>query len=169
MNGDNKMNGKTLVVYFSAYGTTKLAAEMIAEKIGADLTEIVPAKAYDSNRDHYNALAAYAKKEHDENQRPAIQNDIHIEDYDTIFVGYPMWWYTMPMIMYTFFDLYDFSGKNIIPFNAHMGSGDGGTYSTIKKLEPNAKLISGLPLSMQDIERGRIESKVSSWLKKVGY
>lgn len=163
------MNGKTLVVYFSVYGTTKDVAEMIAAKTGSDLIEIVPAKEYDSNRDNYNELAAYAKKEHYEDERPAIQNDIQIEDYDTIFVGYPMWWYTMPMIMYTFFDMYDFSGKKIIPFNAHLGSRDGGTYATISKLEPNATVLSGLPLSMQDIENGRIESKVSSWLKTVGY
>ena len=120
---------KKLVLYFSVYGTAKKVAEEIARQTGADLTEIIPETPYDSNRDNYNALAAYAKKEHDEDMRPAIKNDINIADYDTIFIGYPMWWYTFPMIIYTLFDKYDFSGKTIIPFNTHMGSHDGGTYT----------------------------------------
>ncbi len=83
--------------------------------------------------------------------RPAIKNDINIADYDTIFIGYPMWWYTFPMIIYTLFDKYDFSGKTIIPFNTHMGSADGGTYDTIRELEPNATVImNGLPVEMKN-------------------
>ena len=120
--------GKELVVYFSVYGTAKIVAEEIAKQTGADIVEIEPVIPYDSNREHYNALARIAKKEHDEDQRPAIKNKIDIDSYDTIYIGYPMWWYTFPMIIYTFFDKYDFSGKTIIPFNTHMGSGDGGTY-----------------------------------------
>ena len=112
---------KELVVYFSVYGTAKIVAEEIAKQTGADIAEIEPVAPYDSNRDHYNALARLAKKEHDENLRPAIKNEIDIENYDRIYIGYPMWWYTFPMIIYTFFDKYDFSGKTIIPFNTHMG------------------------------------------------
>ena len=131
---------KELVVYFSVYGTAKIVAEEIAKQTGADITEI--------------ALARLAKKEHDEDQRPAIKNEIDIEGYDRIYIGYPMWWYTFPMIIYTFFDKYDFSGKTIIPFNTHMGSGDGGTYDTIRKLEPKAKVLTGLPVEMRDAENG---------------
>ena len=101
------------------------------------------------------------------NARPAIKNEIPVRDYDTIFVGYPMWWYTFPMIMYTFFDKYDFSGKTIVPFNTHMGSGDGGTYRTIKELEPDANVLAGLPLEMSDAERGNAKA-VSQWLQKLG-
>ena len=89
---------KKLVLYFSVYGTAKKVAEEIARQTGADLTEIIPETPYDSNRDNYNALAAYAKKEHDEDMRPEIKNDINIADYDTVFIGYPMWWYTFPML-----------------------------------------------------------------------
>ena len=159
---------KNLVLYFSVYGTAKIVAEEIAKQTGAELVEIEPAVPYDSNRDHYNALAAYAKKEHDEDQRPAIKNDIDISGYDNIFIGYPMWWYTFPMIIYTLFDKYDFAGKTIIPFNTHMGSGDGGTYKTIRELEPNAKVLEGLPVEMKAAENGP-EKAVSRWLKNIGF
>ena len=154
---------KSLVLYFSVYGSAKAVAEEIAKQTGADLQEIIPVKPYDSNRANYNSLAAYAKKEHDENMRPEIKNEINIENYDNIFIGYPMWWYTFPMIIYTLFDKYDFSGKTIIPFNTHMGSSDGGTYKTIAELEPNAKVLKGLPVEMSAAERGS-ETAVKKWL-----
>ena len=157
---------KALVVYFSVYGTAKKTAEEIALQTGADLMEIEPAVPYDSNRDHYNALAKLAKQEHDIDARPAIRNEIPVQDYDTIFVGYPMWWYTFPMIIYTFFDKYDFSGKTIIPFNTHMGSGDGGTYDTIRELEPKAIVLTGLPVEMRDAENGPAKA-VEKWLKSL--
>ena len=157
---------KELVVYFSVYGTAKIVAEEIARQTGADIEEIVPEVPYDSNRDHYEALAKYAKKEHDENKRPAIKNDIDIASYDRIYIGYPMWWYTFPMIIYTFFDKYDFKGKTIIPFNTHMGSGDGGTYETIRKLEPGATVLKGLPVEMSEAENAPAKA-VAKWLKSI--
>ena len=157
---------KTLVLYFSVYGTAKKTAEEIARQTGADLEEIVPEEPYDSNREHYNALARRAKVEHDRNMRPSIKNPIDISGYDTIFIGYPMWWYTFPMILYTLFDQLDFSGKTVIPFNTHMGSGDGGTYETIKTLEPKADVREGLPIEMSEAETGNPE-KIQAWLKKV--
>ena len=93
-------------------------------------------------------------------------NEIDIEGYDRIYIGYPMWWYTFPMIIYTFFDKYDFSGKTIIPFNTHMGSGDGGTYDTIRKLEPKAKVLTGLPVEMRDAENGPAKA-VERWLNSL--
>ena len=158
---------KNLVLYFSVYGTAKAVAEEIAKQTGADIQEIVPVIPYDGNRANYNSLAAYAKKEHDENMRPAIKYEINIADYDNIFIGYPMWWYTFPMIIYTLFDMYDFSGKTIIPFNTHMGSGDGGTYKTIAQLEPDSKVLKGLPVEMSAAERGS-EKAVSKWLESLG-
>jgi len=157
---------KNLVLYFSVYGTAKKTAEEIAKQTGADLVEIEPVIPYDSDRDHYNQLAAYAKKEHDEDMRPAIRNDIDISGYNNIFIGYPMWWYTFPMIIYTLFDKLDFSGKTIIPFNTHMGSKDGGTYKTIRELEPNAKVLEGMPIEMSDAEKGNPE-KIAAWIKKL--
>ena len=157
---------KNLVLYFSVYGSAKAVAEEIAKQTGSDIQEIVPVLPYDNNRANYNALAAYAKKEHDENMRPAIKNEINFTDYNNIFIGYPMWWYTFPMIIYTLFDEYDFIGKTIIPFNTHMGSSDGGTYQTIAELEPNAKVLKGLPIEMSAAERGS-EKAVSKWLKSL--
>lgn len=155
---------KSLVLYFSVYGTAKKLAEEIARQACADIMEIVPAVPYDSDRNHYNALARLAKKEHDEDQRPAIASTIPVQDYDVIYLGYPMWWYTFPMIIYTLFDQYDFSGKTIVPFNTHMGSRDGGTYRTIRKLAPKARVLEGLPVEMRDAESGDADA-VAQWLK----
>lgn len=157
---------KALVLYFSVYGTAEKTAKEIAKQTGADIQEIVPVEPYDSDRNHYNALARRAKKEHDEDMRPAIKNPINIDDYDTIFIGYPMWWYTFPMIIYTLFDELDFSGKTIVPFNTHMGSGDGGTYKTIKELEPDARVLEGLPVEMSEAEKGASEA-IRNWLNKL--
>ena len=157
---------KELVLYFSVYSSTKTLAEEIARQTGADIKEIRPVAAYDSNRNHYNALARLAKKEHDEDMRPDIADEINIEEYDRIYIGYPMWWYTFPMIIYTLFDKYDFSGKTIIPFNTHMGSKDGGTYRTIRELEPKATVLEGLPVEMKEAE-GSASKKVSRWLESV--
>ena len=157
---------KNLVLYFSVYNSTKLVAQEIASQTGAELIEIEPVVPYDSNRSHYSSLARYAKREHDEDMRPAIKNEIDIDGCDNIFIGYPMWWYTFPMIIYTLFDKYDFSGKTIIPFNTHMGSGDGGTYRTIAQLEPNATVLKGLPVEMSEAERGCVK-KVAAWLKNI--
>ena len=159
---------KSLVLYFSVYGTAKNTAEEIARQTGADITEIIPETPYDSDRKNYNRLAAYAKKETDSNARPAIKNKIVLDGYDRIFIGYPMWWYTAPMIIYTLFDEYDFSGKTIIPFNTHMGSRDGGTYKTLKELAPKAKVLSGLPVEMNDAEKPPVEI-VKKWLAANNY
>ena len=154
---------KELVLYFSVYGTAKTVAEEIAKQTGAELREIVPEVPYDGNRDHYSALLRVAQKEHDTNARPVIKEDLPIADYDRIYIGYPMWCYTFPMIIYTLFDQYDFSGKTIIPFNTHMGSRDGGTYQTIKELAPKAKVLTGLPVEMRDAENGPARA-VEKWL-----
>lgn len=158
---------KNLVLYFSTYGTAKKTAEEIAKQSNADLIEIQPVEPYDSNRNHYDDLAAFTKIEHDENRRPAIKNKIDLNGYENIFIGYPIWWYTLPMIMYTLFDEYDFTGKTIIPFNTHLGSSDGGTYRTIQELEPGATVLPGLPMEMNSAEQGNPQA-ISRWLTKLG-
>ena len=159
---------KSLVVYFSNYGTTKKFAEEIARQTGSDIKRIEPVNKYDEDTSNYEELAKYAKKEHDENMRPEIKNinDFNIDDYDIIFIGYPMWWYTMPMIIYTFFEHFDFSGKILIPFNTHEGSMDGGTYATIRELEPNAKLLNGLPIRGFDLSKDQSEV-IKKWLDNI--
>ena len=157
---------KELVLYFSVYGTAKIVAEEIARQTGADIREILPVTPYDGDREHYKALLRVAQKEHDQNQRPAIKEELPIADYDRIYIGYPMWCYTFPMIIYTLFEQYDFSGKTIIPFNTHMGSKDGGTYKTIKELAPKARVLAGLPVEMSDAEDGPADA-VAEWLAKI--
>ena len=157
---------KELVLYFSVYGTAKLVAEEISTQTGADIREIVPAVPYDSNRDHYPALLRVAQKEHDTDARPVIKEELPVADYDRIYIGYPMWCYTFPMIIYTLFEQYDFSGRTIIPFNTHMGSRDGGTYETIRELASKAKVLPGLPVEMSDAEHGP-QKAVSRWLEQI--
>ena len=157
---------KELVLYFSVYGTAKIVAEEIAKQTGADIRVIVPEVSYDGNRDHYNSLLRVAQKEHDTDARPAIKEELPIADYDRIYIGYPMWCYTFPMIIYTLFDQYDFAGKTIIPFNTHMGSRDGGTYQTIRELAPKATVLEGLTVEMSDAENGPADA-VAKWLKSL--
>lgn len=85
--------------------------------------------------------------------------------YDIVFIGYPIWWYEMPMIMDTFFETYDFSGVTIIPFNTHAGSRDGGTYGDIRELEPNATVLDGLAISGSDAGKDSARTSVEEWLE----
>lgn len=171
---------KTLVVYFSAsntkdvdavtgatpvqgrVGTVEHIAEIIHNNVGGDIAKIVPSKDYSLD---YDTCADEAKAETDSDARPQFEPlSVNVEDYDTIYVGYPMWWYTLPMVMYTFFDTYDFSGKTIIPFNTHAGSGDGGTYQTIREFEPGATVKDGLAISGSSAFDSSTEESVKSWL-----
>ena len=143
-------DGKTLIVYFSWSNNTEKMANYIHDKIGGDIERIEPVEAYPED---YNET----------------ELQFNPENYDTIFIGYPIWWYELPMIMRTFFDTYDLSGKTIIPFNTHEGSGDGGTYDQIKTEEPNAKVLEGLPIRGGDIENTDSKDKVTEWLTGLGY
>ncbi|MBQ9195618.1 MAG: hypothetical protein IJ157_00130 [Clostridia bacterium] len=155
---------RKLVLFFSVYGTTKRIAEEIARQTGADLMEIEPIVPYDADRNHYDALARWTKRELEESQRPGIKGHLQISDYDIIFLGYPVWWYTFPMIIRTLFDQYDFSGKTILPFNTHMGSRDSGTWQMIRELAPKAFVGEGLSIEMPDVDRG-LEKAVTQWLE----
>lgn len=157
---------KVLVVYFSQSGNTQKLAKLISDRVGGDFVRIETIQTYPTE---YNELADFAKKERDNNIKPKLKDlGINIDDYDTIFIGYPIWWYQMPMPMYTFFDTYDFSGKTIVPFNTHEGSGDGGTYEDIKELEPNAIVLEGLPIRGGDMKDDQ-SSKVDNFLKELGF
>ena len=94
--------------------------------------------------------------------------NIDLDKYDTIFVGYPIWWYQMPMAMYTFFDTYDFNDKTIVPFNTHEGSGVSGTNDDIKKLEPKANVLKSLAIRGGDMEENQIPT-VEKWLNELGF
>lgn len=108
------------------------------------------------------------KQKHENNIRPELANHIaNLDDYDTIFVGYPNWWYDMPMAMYSFFDEYDLSNKTIIPFNTSGGSAFSDTINTIKKLEPNANVIEGITIRAEDVESS--QNEINEWLNDLGY
>ena len=136
---------KALVVYFSVTGNTKALAETIAETTGADIVEIVPETPYTSEDINYSKDNCRANKEqNDDSARPAIANKIeNIDDYDTIFLGYPIWWGTMPKIINTFLESYDLSGKTIMPFCTSGGSGIETSVSAIKDVCPGADVKDG--------------------------
>lgn len=151
---------KTLVVYFSATGNTKSVAEEIARLTGADLYEIVPADPYTAEDLNYNNNDCRANQEmNDASARPAIGSEaIDVSSYDTVFVGYPIWWGTMPRIINTFLDTYDLSGKTVLPFCTSGGSGISQSVSAIRAAEPDADVRDGLRSSGAD------DSGIEGWI-----
>lgn len=131
---------KKLVAYFSASGTTKKAAEHLAKAASADLFEIKPAVPYSrADLDWTNKKSRSSIEMQNSDSRPAIAEQLsNIEDYDTIFIGFPIWWYVAPTIIDTFLESYDFSGKTIIPFATSGGSGMGKTVEVLQALCPTA-------------------------------
>lgn len=131
---------KKLVAYFSASGTTKKAAEHLAKAASADLFEIKPAVPYSrADLDWTNKKSRSSIEMQNPDSRPAISEQLsNIEDYDTIFIGFPIWWYIAPTIIDTFLESYDFSGKTIIPFATSGGSGMGKTVEVLQALCPTA-------------------------------
>ncbi len=157
-----------LVVYFSATGNTKAVAETLAELQDADIYEIVPEQPYTDEDLNYNDSTTRATAEqNDPNARPAISGSItDFEQYEVVYVGYPIWWGDMPRILYTFFDAYDFSGKTIAPFCTSGGSGLSGTPGTIAELEAGAEVLDGLHIS--DSAADSSESSVTQWFADIG-
>lgn len=147
-------------------GNTQYIANIIGERTGADLFRIEPEEPYPADHDPLVDLAA---EEQDNDSRPAIANHIENPDsYDTIFIGFPNWWGDMPQILYTFLDAYDLSGKTIVPFCTHGGSGFSQTIASIAEMEPDATVIQdGYTVSRNDILEA--DSDVVNWLENLGY
>lgn len=140
---------RTLVAYFSASGVTAKLAENLAEAIGADIFEIEPEVPYTkADLDWTNKKSRSSVEMSDPNSRPAVRyiRD-NMQDYDTIFVGFPVWWYVAPTIINTFLESYDLSGKTIIPFATSGGSGMGKTNEKMFPSCKGARLIEGKVLS----------------------
>lgn len=137
--------GKTLVAYFSASGTTKKKAAMIADGLGADLYEIVPKTLYTKEDLNWMDKKSRSSVEmNDKKFRPELADkDAHIENYDKIVLGFPIWWYVAPTIINTFLESYDFSGKKIILFATSGGSSFGNTVSELKPSVPDAEIVEG--------------------------
>ena len=176
--GALNMDKKVLVAYFSrtgeqysvgniTEGNTAIIAKMIANKTGGDLFEIKVKN--DNYPKGYTELTEYAKAEMNQNARPEIVGKVdNFEQYDTIFIGFPIWWGDKPMPVYTFIDSYNFNGKNIVPFCTHEGSGFCGTQGMDKT---GAKILKGLAIYGHTAQNDRTEAdkKVSEWLKGLGF
>ena len=136
---------KTLVVYFSASGTTRKIAEMIAEVGDFSLYEITPKELYTSDDLNWmNKKSRSSVEMSNKKIRPEITDtDAHIKEYDTIILGFPIWWYVAPTIVNTFLEKYDFSGKKIVLFATSGGSGFGNTVKELKPSAPGAEIVEG--------------------------
>ena len=147
------------------YGNTEYVAKIMQETIGGDLFRIETTEDYPLDHD---PLVDQAADEQDENLRPELQD--HIEDlgqYDTVILGFPNWWADLPMPVYTFLEEYDFSGKTIIPFVTHGGSGFSGTEDTITELQPDAAVSDNtLALSRGDVANS--EEEIRQWAGSLG-
>ena len=149
-----------------AVGRIRAVADMIQDKVGGELFSIQTSVVYPADGAE---LIDYAAEEQANNARPELTTHIeNLDQYDTIFIGYPNWWGDMPQVLYSFFDEYDFSGKTIIPFNVHNGSRFSRTIQTIEELEPGATVIEdGFTVSEQTVADAA--SDVAAWLEELGY
>lgn len=178
-------NGKILVAYFTfpedgsdadagasrvvtadgeVQGNVEYFAKVIAEETGADLFQIQTVQQYPGDHE---PLVDQAAEERDSGARPELASHIeNLDDYDTIFIGYPIWWYDMPMAMNTFFEEYDFSGKTIVPFSSHGGSGFSTSIDDITAYEPEADILEGFTAERNDVPISADDLR--SWVSGLG-
>lgn len=154
---------KTLIVYFSRTGNTRALAEQLRAQTGGDILEVITETAYPSD---YNECTKQAARELEQNFRPRLRTAkvANLGDYDTVLIGYPVWWGRIPPALMTFLDENDLSGKKIAPFCTHGGSGMSGV-EDIRKLAAGATLLEGLTISGSD---GNPQQRAAQWLGKLG-
>ena len=169
-----------LVAYFSRadenynvgtidVGNTQIVAEFIADEVGADSFHIETVTPYPAD---YDECCDVAKQELADKARPELSETVdNMEQYDIVFLGYPIWWGDMPMAVYTFMDSYDFSDKVVIPFNTHEGSGESGTYSAIGSYLPNAQVLDGMTIQGKTAQEFNSDTQqsVRDWLDCLGF
>jgi len=170
-------NSKSLIAYFSRKGNNYVGGsivnlpigntEVIAKKIqkltGSDIFQIKTVKSYPED---YTETTNVAHEEQKENARPELTEIVdNMDSYDLIYVGYPNWYGTMPMAIFMFLESYDFSGKTIVPFCTHEGSGMGSSERDIKKLCPNAKVLPSLAIRGFSVERA--DKDITNWIKNL--
>lgn len=152
-------NTKTLIVYYSWGGETKKAAAKIAKAVNADTVRIQPKTAYSKD---YDTVVKVAQRELNRNARPAIATKIaSISQYDTVFVGYPIWWGDAPMLIRTFLENHNVSGKTVIPFCTSAGSGISGSMSSIRSSAKGAEVVNGRDLTDDS------QTQVRNWINRV--
>ncbi|MCQ2409477.1 MAG: flavodoxin [Clostridia bacterium] len=154
---------KILTAYFSVSGNTKQKAEKIAEFSGSDLFEIKPLVPYTKeDLDYFNPRSRTSLEAESISSRPEIAEKLeNMDDYDLIFLGFPIWWYTAPRIILTFLQSYDFTGKTIIPFATASTSGYGNTNSILKRIGKGANFSEGTMLSKSS------DKDIENWLNKL--
>lgn len=163
----NLDSDKVLVVYFSHGGNTQKLAKEISDQVGGDFRRIEPVNAYPGGNELYD----YTEQEQADDARPEIQDlNIDMSKYDTVFIGYPIWWYTYPQVILTFFDNYDLTGKTIVPFVTHGGSGMSGTEDDMREYlsDKDVTVLDGLAVSRNDIEEDQSQT-VTNWLEELGF
>ena len=157
-------DNSAIVVDGVVYGNVQYMAKIISEKTDSDIYRIEPKTPYTTN---HSELVNLAKEEQEKNSRPEIKDSINnFEQYDNIYIGYPIWWSDLPQILYTFLESYDFEGKNIYIFSSHGGSGIAGTHTTIKNKLSSADVNTNyLSISRNDMESTITE--VEKWLDEL--
>lgn len=157
----------SIIIDGKVLGNNEYMAQLIKEEMNADIFRIEAKNEYDVS-DHQK-LIDYAKEEQNTNARPEIKEKItNFDEYDTIFIGYPIWWGDLPQILYTFLESYDFSGKNIYLFNSHGGSGLSGTVEAITlKLDGANVNSNALSISRNNMETA--PDRVDKWLRNLGF
>lgn len=154
-------NSKILVAYFSWGGTTQRMAQQIQQATGADLFRIEPVVPYPTE---YTPCTQVAREEKDSNARPAIKNSVSgWDDYDVVFIGCPVWWWTTPMIIHTFCESYNFKGKTVIPFCTYASTYRDETLAEIVNSTLDAAHLQCLGLTSGQIN----QSAINSWLKNI--
>ncbi|MHC6202029.1 flavodoxin [Breznakiellaceae bacterium SP9] len=169
LNAQTQGSKKILVAYFSWGGNTrgiaqKIEAQLKTQGASVDVFVIEPVKAYSSN---YNTCLEEAQRDQRAQARPPLKNSIaNMAQYDTIILGYPNWWASIPMPIATFLESYDFSGKTIIPFCSHGGGRFGQSLTAIAKLAPRAKIAEGLSVNYSG--GNSLPNDITAWLRKNG-
>ena len=155
--------GRRLVAFFSASGTTKKVAEMIASAADADIYEIMPKQPYSkADLNWMDKKSRSSVEMSDKKFRPEISDiDVSVEQYDEIILGFPIWWYVAPTIMNTFLESYNFSGKKIVLFATSGGSGFGNTVSELKLSAPDAVIVEG------KVFHKAAKQEIAEWLRSI--
>ncbi len=156
---------KVLILYFSHSGNTRRLAEQIHGRVGGDMVELKTVTPYPQD---YDTVVDMARKEQRSNARPQIATEIsNLDEYGTVFIGFPNWWGTMPMPFFTFLEKYNLGERNVVPFCTHGGSRLGRSESDLKKLCPQARILKGFEVRGSQVSGAQKE--VDAWLKDLGF
>ena len=161
--------GENWEVGYVDKGNTEIVAEMIADELGADLLKIETVMEYPES---YDEMLDVATQQREDDERPELKElSLNPEDYQTIFLGYPIWWGGLPMPIYTFLEGYDFSGKVIYPFNTHGGSGVAGTDQEIADIALDADVKDGFAVTGKTAQNDpeKAKEQVTAYLNDIGY